>query len=234
MNTRKRLILTAAGLAAATSLGTSVAWAAGATLPFSGDANTINGCYASGGELRLLTPTTPTCPSGFTPIHWNQTGPQGNQGPPGPQGPAGPAGPQGPQGDTGPAGPPGPAGPGGTSDAYIASNNGAVQLTDNLTQRTELTHVDLPAGDYAVYAKTEPFVDDNFGDALTADCWLSEPTGDLDQSDVRLATTGYATIPLEGTVSLPTGGTLTLACNGLAGMWSQYSKIVAIQVSNLH
>ncbi|HEU5381997.1 MAG TPA: hypothetical protein VFV38_41790, partial [Ktedonobacteraceae bacterium] len=43
-----------------------------------------------------------TCQKGYTPINWNQVGPQGPQGP---QGSAGPAGPQGPQGQQGPAGP---------------------------------------------------------------------------------------------------------------------------------
>lgn len=37
-----------------------------------------------------------TCKSSYTPISWNQVGPQG------PQGPAGPTGPQGPQGPAGP------------------------------------------------------------------------------------------------------------------------------------
>lgn len=40
-----------------------------------------------------------TCQKGYTPISWNQVGPQG------PQGSAGPVGPQGPQGQQGPAGP---------------------------------------------------------------------------------------------------------------------------------
>lgn len=38
-----------------------------------------------------------TCQKGYTPISWNQVGPQGSQGP---QGPAGPTGPQGPAGPT--------------------------------------------------------------------------------------------------------------------------------------
>jgi hypothetical protein len=74
--------LSAAAFAAATMLGTGVAWAAGVTLPFSGDRNTINGCYSSGGALKVLTPSSPTCPAGYIPIHWNQTGPQGPQGTP--------------------------------------------------------------------------------------------------------------------------------------------------------
>lgn len=37
-----------------------------------------------------------TCQKGYTPINWNQVGPQGPQGPTGPQGPQGPQGPAGP------------------------------------------------------------------------------------------------------------------------------------------
>jgi hypothetical protein len=66
MKTRKKLVLSAAAFAAATMLGTGVAWAAGVTLPFSGDGNTINGCYSSGGALKVLTPSSPTCPTGYS------------------------------------------------------------------------------------------------------------------------------------------------------------------------
>lgn len=41
-----------------------------------------------------------TCKSGFTPISWNQVGPQGPQGPQGATGSTGPQGPQGPAGPT--------------------------------------------------------------------------------------------------------------------------------------
>lgn len=98
--------------------GTGIAAAAGVvTLPFSGDGNTINGCYSPGGQLKVLTTTHATCPNGMTPISWNATGPQGAIGPQGPQGPTGPQGPQGPQGATGPQGPQGATGPAGTNAA---------------------------------------------------------------------------------------------------------------------
>jgi hypothetical protein len=84
--------------------GAGVALAAGVVLPFSGDGNTINGCYSSTGDLKLLTPGKPTCPKGSTPISWNVTGPPGAQGP---QGPKGDQGAQGAQGAQGPKGDPG-------------------------------------------------------------------------------------------------------------------------------
>jgi hypothetical protein len=81
MASRRRLTVAAAVLAAA--VGAGIASAVGVTLPFSDDGNTINGCYSSGGALKLLTPNEPTCPKGYVPIRWNQTGPQGPAGPQG-------------------------------------------------------------------------------------------------------------------------------------------------------
>jgi hypothetical protein len=113
----RRTFLTTAAVATTVTLGTGIAMAAGVTLPFSGDGNTINGCYSTGGALKVETPTAPTCPTGYTPITWNQTGPPGPQGPKGNTGPQGPAGPQGPQGDPGANGTDGAPGPTGAQGA---------------------------------------------------------------------------------------------------------------------
>lgn len=118
----RRLTVIAAALITL-GAGTGIAAAVGGvSLPFSGDGNTINGCYSPGGQLKVLTTHQTTCPDGMTPIQWNVTGPQGAQGPQGIQGPKGdtgasgatgptgatgaqgPQGTQGPRGDTGPAG----------------------------------------------------------------------------------------------------------------------------------
>jgi hypothetical protein len=242
MNT-KRVLVSAATLAIVVTAGTGIAIAAGVTLPFSGDGNTINGCYSSGGALKVLTPSTPTCPDGFTPITWNQTGPQGPQGPTGdtgPQGPGGPTGPRGPQGDTGAAGPAGPAGPGGTSDAFIASNINFVGIIDDFPNRHELTHLDLPSGNYALTAKA--VVADGDHEA-GYECFLSAPSGDLDQAeagtspDIVGATLPLdaSTVALEATVSLSTTERITLACSSLQpGAEGGFSKIVAVRVANLH
>ena len=63
-------------LAAAGVLGVccGIAFAA---LPFSGDGNTINGCYSDNGKMVLLTPKSPECPKKYHPIQWNVAGPQG-------------------------------------------------------------------------------------------------------------------------------------------------------------
>lgn len=74
---RRTLVLAATGVAAITCCG--IAFAAVA-LPFSGDGNTINGCYSSKGTLTVLTPDEPTCPKKSEPIQWNVTGPAGAPG----------------------------------------------------------------------------------------------------------------------------------------------------------
>jgi hypothetical protein len=109
---------------------TIVASLAVAELPFSDDGNTINGCYAPSGALRLLTPTSSTCPAGFTPIQWNVTGPQG---------PGGPQGPQGPQG------------PPGISHAYFALNSHIVEGAPTQTPQEVVGLSDLPPGAYLIW-----------------------------------------------------------------------------------
>lgn len=120
----KRLAVVAA-VVVSLGAGTGIAAAAGVvTLPFSGDGNTINGCYSPGGQLKVLTAKHSTCPGGMTPIQWNVTGPQGPQGPQGIPGPRGPQGIQGIQGATGPRGPqgiPGPQGATGPAGTNVAA-----------------------------------------------------------------------------------------------------------------
>lgn len=124
-----------AGLAAAVvvvgSISSGVAIAAGVQLPFSGDGNTINGCYSASGDLKLLTPKSPICAKGTVPLSWSQTGPAGPRGEKGETGArgdkgdtgatgatgstgaTGATGPKGDKGDTGATGPQGPPGPSG-------------------------------------------------------------------------------------------------------------------------
>ena len=84
--TLRRRFTAAAIVLGAVPAACGVAMAAGATLPFTGDGNTIAGCYASGGALKVRTKSEPTCPTGYSKLEWNVTGPEG---PAGPQGPAG-------------------------------------------------------------------------------------------------------------------------------------------------
>jgi hypothetical protein len=70
---------------AASAIAGGIAWAA---IP--GDGGVIQGCYDSGGNLKVVGALP--CPKGYSALSWNQ---QGVQGIPGPQGPAGPEGPPG-------------------------------------------------------------------------------------------------------------------------------------------
>src|SRR5947209_8487574 len=81
MGHSRRLLAMAGTVVVVIAVCGGVAWATGVTLPFSGDGNTINGCYnPSDGTLRLLTPKAPTCAKSQTPIAWSQTGPAGIDG----------------------------------------------------------------------------------------------------------------------------------------------------------
>jgi hypothetical protein len=53
-------------------------WQGGIAWGAIGDSGVIQGCYAAGGNLKIVAALP--CPKGFTPLQWNQ---QGIQGPPG-------------------------------------------------------------------------------------------------------------------------------------------------------
>lgn len=114
---------------------------ASGALPFGINNTTVQGCYSSGGALKVLTPSEPTCPKGYLPIQWNVTGPQGSQGP------AGPTGPQGPAGPVGPAGPMGPAGPGGSSAVIYTFGSHVL----NFGESRELATLSGLSGNYQVF-----------------------------------------------------------------------------------
>jgi hypothetical protein len=236
MITRKTLLTSTAAAVTAAMLATGIAIAAGVTLPFSGDGNTINGCYSSGGALKVLTPSAPSCPNGSTPIHWNQTGPQGPQGPkgdPGASGPAGATGPAGPPGSSGAPGAAGPAGPAGTSDAYFAGNLNNTTIVDDGNQH-ELEHLDLSPGNYALTAKTHVF---DYSNSSVFSCFLTTPATTLDAAGASTLPPepADAMIPMNATVSLDSTTRITLEClaSGSSAGASD-SSIMAIQVTNVH
>jgi hypothetical protein len=81
-----------------------------------GSGGTIQGCYDSGGNLKVVA-TGSSCPKTYTALSWNQQGPAGATGASGavgatgPSGPQGASGPSGAQGSSGPTGATGPRGP---------------------------------------------------------------------------------------------------------------------------
>ena len=113
--------------------GGGAALAAGVTLPFTGDGNTIAGCYSSGGSLKVRTPAEPVCPKGYTPLDWAAKGQAGAAGPTGPTGPAGAAG---------------PAGPAGASQAYRIQSE---HVVSSETSEQEIVGLSDLAGSYVFY-----------------------------------------------------------------------------------
>ena len=94
---KKQTLLTAVvSVLAGSAIAGGIAWAA------IGDGGVIQGCYDSGGNLKVV--AAPPCPKGYTSLPWNQ---QGIAGPKGDKGDQGIQGPQGNQGETGPEGPQG-------------------------------------------------------------------------------------------------------------------------------
>lgn len=197
------------------------------------------------GTVRMIDPslasTNPMshCTSFETQVAWNQTGqpgpagPQGAKGDPGPQGtpgqagPAGPSGPAGPPGDQGEAGPQGakgdtgatgPAGPSGPSDAYVAKPVGLQKLVN---RPTVVAQVDVPAGDYVVYAKAvvlnsvapEPNLPVTAGCDVVGVTSTTATSGDS-ESTVLHDTNGsdQHALPLLDSFSLASSGTISLRC----------------------
>src|SRR5579859_4808084 len=228
-----------------------VATAVQASVPDAG--GVIHACYNANsahgsptGALRVIDTSKigGVCASGESPLNWNAKGPTGAQGPQGAQGVQGPkgdngangdpglAGAQGLKGDKGDKGDPGSTGapgPIGASDAYIARNDGPVDITgDGATVVT----LNLPAGYYT----------------LTGDATLTNSDGDQQPADCTLSTgsTGYVRLPardggwsnsegvvVEDLLTLSSAGTASMKCHTYDGdAWD--AKLIAVKVGALH
>jgi hypothetical protein len=125
----------------------------------------------------------------------------------------------------------GPTGPRGPSDAYLASDGGkAISV-----QGTTLVSLSLPAGNYTLIAKTGVYT---FTDADIIDCLLQSGNTMLDEDEVRtdpLAQTNDDNefMDLIGTVSLPSGGTVSVVCRS-GDSFSENTQLLATQVATLH
>jgi hypothetical protein len=227
MSRGRRFTLTASLAVAVAAVGTGIAVAAGATLPFSGDGNTINGCYTPGGELKLLTPANPSCPGGATAIRWNATGPAG------PTGAAGPTGPQGPQGEQGPQGPPG------SSDVWRAFGHWAIPPfeTDTVVAET------LPPGTYTLDATVYAIVHDSTNDTFGAFCRFSSADGSkatIHQLEVNGVTASQTAIyvsgalPLVGDVEVSAPVEIRVDCDDADHGGDYFGSLYATQVSAIH
>jgi hypothetical protein len=89
MNTRLGVLIRSrlAMAVAASAVVATVVTGAMAFASIPGSTGVINGCYKSGtGTTHALTviDSAASCPSGYTSLNWNQTGPKGPRGPRGP------------------------------------------------------------------------------------------------------------------------------------------------------
>jgi hypothetical protein len=122
---------------------------------------------------------------------------------------------------------------GSQSGAWSASNNNAVGIISDGAQH-ELTQLNLPAGNYALTAKTVAAASVNtHGDVY---CYLDGPSGNIDESHwYTQEGNEQGTISLEGTVSLSALGSITLSCTTIdPGEEALDSKIIAVGVGSLH
>jgi hypothetical protein len=231
---RKALVIGAT--TGALTLVASAALAAGASLPFSGDGNTVNGCYSPGGALKLQTTSEPGCPKGYTPIQWNATGPQG------PAGPTGAAGATGQTGATGATGPQGPAGSSGSSDAYRIQSAHVVSSHTDWQEIVGLS--DIAAGAYVFSTTVHNGVYLTSSDTLSTDMECKIELNGAAHVDLGSAIniTGFV-IPKYTTstdvvaLQVPDASVLTVSCalfgdgddRTLAGV-----RITALRVGTIH
>jgi hypothetical protein len=75
----KRIGLVTAGLVAGLVMVGGTAFAVSSSIPDS--AGVIHGCYDSGGNVKVIdTSVKASCPKGYSPLDWSQTGPAGKDG----------------------------------------------------------------------------------------------------------------------------------------------------------
>jgi hypothetical protein len=199
-----------------------------ATVPDSNGA--IHACYHVNGQgsvdasgtLRVIDPSSTNkdgsaCKHDEKALDFSQTGPTGAQGSQGPQGPQGPSG---------------------SSHAYSTSNEaGQTLISPNAHTITQLT---LPAGNYVLSAtgsvvKTGIF--NTTGSDNDVKCFLDDPDDNtIAASEAEASYGDYEdAVPyvLVGTVSLPTGGTMSVECTTLTGTVSSevdFNSLVATKV----
>lgn len=129
---RRTVIAGLLGGAVAAALAGGVAWSA------IGDGGVIQGCYDSGGNLKVVGALP--CPKGYTELSWNRVGPKGDRGPTGPAGQRGPTGADGRRGPTGAVGATGTSGTSVTSQALAAGNANCPQGGSAFTSATGTTY----------------------------------------------------------------------------------------------
>jgi len=185
----------------------------------------IHGCYKKSspnqGTLRVIdTDKAQTCANSETSLDWSQTGPQGPQGPQGIQGIQGPEGPSG------------------SSHAYSTSNDAVDTLL--APNSNTITSLKLPAGDYVVWATgsvVKSGITNTTGSVNDVKCALDDPDDNSVAASEATANgldyTDAVPYTLVATMSLPSGGTITVHCTTLTGTVNSevdFNSLVATKV----
>jgi hypothetical protein len=155
-------------------------------------------------------------------------GPRGRRGPAGPAGPTGPAGPAGPKGDIGPSN---------AFEAFRDSGPANITSTSSGSPTVVATLKNLPAGSYAIWAKT--VVDTTQNSDILVTCRLSAG-GDFDDSSSWMGTlvTGDVfreSFPMEVVHVFSGTGSAQVGCfrSSSTGTYSVlFTKIIAVKVGS--
>jgi hypothetical protein len=204
----------------------------------------IHGCYKTNatllgprqGTLRVIDPSKgQQCSGSETPLPFNQAGPQGpkgDTGATGATGAAGQAGPQGPKGDTGATGATGATGPAGPLPGAWYTNCGSPcqDVGPGLSNLIPVIIEPVPAGTYSVtaLAAAQP---GHAGDEVT--CQIVASGGTVDDAQAAdtgvLQTSDLSNLTVQGMVTFPANGTITLDCSAAGSAEIMTSSLMAIE-----
>jgi hypothetical protein len=168
----------------------------------------LHGCYSKpGGAVRVIDNGMTACKASETPIDWNATGPKGDDGLPGDRGP---------------------------SDAFLVDHRHTFSSEPlDLTTRTTVLSMSLPAGSYVVNATAAVVGNTTFG---VVQCGIRSLTGSLApavKATVGGSAESLATIPLTAAFTLAVDDEVSLACLGDSWIHTQPSAMTAIQVQTV-
>jgi len=182
-------------------------------------ADVINACITkSTGQVRIVA-TTGQCKSNEAPLSWNV---------------AGPAGPAGPAGEPGPAG---------LVAGYQAEASGGPTGTalNSFISGDLLTSVNLPAGNWAVFARVR--ISRDTSSEYVAECSIRQVSASLTKDETSTletqpagALTNSKIISMMSLAELAADDTVELRCNDSltqSARWNE-ARIVAIQITTIN
>ena len=188
----------------------------------SAEADEIHACITkSSGQLRVVS-TTGQCKSNEAPLTWSV---------------------EGPVGPTGPQGPPGADGQPGLVSAHQAEASGAPSGTPlgSFVSGDLLTSMNLPAGNWAIFARVRISADTSVEYAATCSIRVASPPQTEDEIGTleTVPTSGLTNskiVSMMAVTALTADGTVELRCNDSLtqpARWT-HARIVAVQVTTIN